>query len=87
MFVYASEHMFARLLLLLVVVFGLWALLARDTDASGPEQRYTVRAGDTLWGIAVAHFAGDPREGVWELQERNHLTGATIRPGQILRLP
>ncbi len=79
--------MFARFLLVLVLVFGLWALLARDTGASSPEQRYTVRAGDTLWGIAVVHFAGDPREGVWELQERNHLAGPTIRPGQNLRLP
>lgn len=79
--------MFGRFLLVLVLAFGLWALLARDTDASGPEQRYTVRAGDTLWGIAVEHFAGDPREGVWELQERNHLAGPTIRPGQVLALP
>ncbi len=79
--------MFGRFLLVLVLAFGLWALLARDTDASGPEQRYTVRAGDTLWGIAVAHFTGDPREGVWELRERNHLAGVMIRPGQILTLP
>lgn len=79
--------MFVRFILLLVLAFGLWALLARDTGASGPEQRYTVRAGDTLWGIAVAHFAGDPREGVWELQEHNHLAGTTIRPGQVLALP
>jgi LysM repeat protein len=79
--------MFGRFLLVLVLAFGLWALLARDTGASGPERRYTVHAGDTLWGIAVAHFAGDPREGVWELQERNHLTGVTIRPGQVLLVP
>jgi len=79
--------MFGRFLLVLVLAFGLWALLARDTGASGPERHYTVHAGDTLWGIAMAHFAGDPREGVWELQERNHLTGVTIRPGQVLRLP
>ena len=79
--------MFGRFLLLLVLAFGLWALVARDTAASGPEQRYTVRAGDTLWGIAVRHFAGDPREGVWELRERNHRGGVMIRPGQVLALP
>ena len=46
-----------------------------------------MHAGDTLWGIAAQHFAGDPREGVWELQQRNGLSGATITPGQLLVLP
>lgn len=79
--------MFVRLLLVLVVAFGLWALFARDTGARGPQEHYTVRAGDTLWAIAATRFAGDPREGVWELQRRNRLTGPTIHPGQILVLP
>jgi LysM repeat protein len=79
--------MFARFLLVLAVTIGLWALFVRDTNAVGPEQRYHVRPGDTLWSIATAHFAGDPREGVWELQHRNRLTGSTIRPGQVLVLP
>jgi LysM repeat protein len=47
----------------------------------------TVRAGDTLWTIASAHYAGDPREGVWKLQQRNHLGGDTLSPGQRLVLP
>jgi LysM repeat protein len=50
-------------------------------------QHYQVRAGDTLWTIATVHFAGDPREGVWELQQRNRLAGTMIRPGQTLVLP
>jgi LysM repeat protein len=79
--------MFARFLLVLLVVVGLWALFARDTTASGPIERYRVQPGDTLWSIADAHFVGDPREGVWELQQRNRLTGVTIRPGQTLVLP
>jgi hypothetical protein len=79
--------MFGRFLLVLVTAVALWALFARDTQAVGPEQHYRVRAGDTLWTIATAHFAGDPREGVWELQHRNHLAGVTIRPGQLLLLP
>jgi len=79
--------MFARFLLVLLVAVALWALFARDTTASGPIQRYQVQAGDTLWSIATAHFAGDPREGVWELQQRNGLAGTTIQPGQRLVLP
>lgn len=79
--------MFARLLLVLVVAVCLWALFAHDTSAGGPEQRYRVRPGDTLWAIAAASYAGDPRAAVWKIREHNHLDGSTIRPGQVLALP
>jgi LysM repeat protein len=46
-----------------------------------------VRPGETLWAIAEASYAGDPREGVWKLQRRNGLSGSTIVPGQRLALP
>jgi LysM repeat protein len=46
-----------------------------------------VKPGDTLWSIAARTFPGDPREGVWELRERNGLDSATIVPGQVLVLP
>jgi LysM repeat protein len=78
---------FVRILLIATVALMLWALLARETGAGGPERYYRVRAGDTLWSIAVANYAGDPREGVWELRRRNALTGSTIQPGQRLVLP
>ena len=64
-----------------------WALFARESGAGGPERAYRVQAGDTLWSIAATSYAGDPREGVWKLRERNHLPGTTIAPGQLLRLP
>ncbi len=79
--------MFARIVIVLLVAAFLWAILARDTGASSPARHYRVRAGDTLWSIAAASYPGDPREGVWKLQERNGLTGATIVPGQRLALP
>jgi LysM repeat protein len=79
--------MFARLLLVAVAALFGWALFAHDSGAGGPEQRYRVQAGDTLWSIAGAHLAGDPRKGVWELQKRNHLENMAIRPGQMLMLP
>jgi hypothetical protein len=79
--------MFVRLAIIATVALVLWAMFARDSGAGGPERSYRVRAGDTLWSIAVAHFAGDPREGVWELRERNRLEGSTILPGQQLLLP
>jgi hypothetical protein len=78
---------FARILIVVVVAIVVWAAFARDTGATGPERHYGVRQGDTLWSIAESTFAGDPREGVWELQRRNGLDGTTIVPGQQLVLP
>ncbi|MCP9485900.1 MAG: LysM peptidoglycan-binding domain-containing protein [Gaiellaceae bacterium MAG52_C11] len=45
-----------------------------------------VQPTDTLWSIAASRY-GDPREGVYELRERNGLEGTTIVPGQVLILP
>ena len=79
--------MFGRVLIVAAAAVVLWAVLARSSAATGPEERYVVRPADTLWSIAAGHYAGDPREGVWELQRRNRLRGTTIRPGQVLVLP
>jgi hypothetical protein len=46
-----------------------------------------VRPGDTLWSIAVTHYAGDPRDGIWKIQRENHLGATLIRPGERLLLP
>ncbi len=79
--------MFVRVAVVLFVAVLMWAVLARDTGAGPPQRYHVVRAGDTLWSIADAKYAGDPREGVWELQRRNDLEGVTIVPGQRLALP
>jgi LysM repeat protein len=80
--------MFGRILIIAVVAtfFG-WTLLTRDVSGAGPKQVYVVAPGDTLWSIAASNYAGDPREGIWKLQQRNHLAGTTISPGQTLVLP
>jgi len=84
--VHTDEHMFGRLLLVVAVSVFLWATFARSSDASGPETSYVVQPADTLWSIAATRY-GDPREGVWELRQRNDLDGTTIVPGQVLVLP
>ena len=76
-----------RVLLVALAAVVLWALFAGETGAGGPEQHYRVKPGDTLWSIAERTFPGDPREGVWELRERNELASAVIVPGQVLVLP
>jgi LysM repeat protein len=79
--------MFGRIVIVALVAVLVWAVLARDTGAGSNPRYHTVQPGETLWSIAVASHAGDPREGVWELQRRNGLSGVTIVPGQRLVLP
>ena len=78
--------MFGRVVIVVLVGLVLWAALARSSDASGPEGRYVVQPYDTLWSIAARRYA-DPREGVWEIRERNGLKGTLIVPGQVLVVP
>lgn len=79
--------MFGRIVIVVLVGLLVWAVLARDTGAGPNPRHHTVRPGETLWSIALASYAGDPREGVWKLQRRNGLASATIVPGQRLVLP
>jgi LysM repeat protein len=79
--------MFVRVLVVLLLAIVCWAAFARPSDGASQEGVYTVRPGDTLWSIAVAHYAGDPREAVWRLRERNGMEGVMLQPGQRLVLP
>ena len=79
--------MFVKALLIALTLAILVAVSARTSDGAGPEQRYVVAPYDTLWSIAVSHYGGDPRDAVWQIQDRNHLSNSVIRPGQVLRLP
>ena len=79
--------MFGKIIAIVALALVAWAMLARASQGAGAAARYTVKPGDTLWSIAVSHYAGDPRDGVWKIQQRNHLGGAVISPGQTLLLP
>jgi LysM domain-containing protein len=79
--------MFARIVVIVALVVLAVAWGARRSESAGQEQLYVVRAGDTLWTIAGSHYGGDTREGVWRLQDRNHLAGTLVRPGERLVLP
>jgi len=48
-----------------------------------------VRPGDTLWSIASARTStsSDVQETIDRITEVNHLNGASIAPGQRLRVP
>ena len=63
--------MFGKILLISALALIAWAVVARASHGAGPEVRYTVKPGDTLWGI----------------DRRNHLAGSLLVPGQHLLLP
>ena len=82
--------MFARVLsypLILALLLALALTLARPSQSAGPETRYVVRAGDTLWAIATDHYAGDPRKAVWRIEQRNGVTGRPLEAGMVIYLP
>jgi len=79
--------MFGKLLILVCLAALALGYAAHSSSGAGPKRTYVVRPGDSLWSIAMHSYAGDPREGVWEIQQRNHLASATISPGEKLVLP
>ena len=79
--------MFARVAVIVALLALAVAYSARSSTSAGHEQTYVVRVGDTLWTIAASHYGGDPREAVWRLQDRNHLAGTLVTPGERLVLP
>jgi LysM repeat protein len=79
--------MFARVLVIVLAAALAWAVIARASSAAGAEETYIVRSGDTLWSIAAVRYGGDPRRGVWLIEQRNGFRGRTLVAGQPLVLP
>jgi LysM repeat protein len=79
--------MFGKFLIVLVLAALAVSLAARSSHGAGPERHYVVKPSDTLWSIAARTYGGDPRAGVWKLEQRNHLISGSLVPGQMLVLP
>jgi LysM repeat protein len=79
--------MFVRTLALALLLLVGGVVLTRPSSGSGRGHPYVVKPYDTLWSIAVSHYGGDPRDGVAEIQSRNHLRSSVIRVGERLVLP
>jgi hypothetical protein len=87
MFGYDGERMFGRLAAAGMGAGLFAALLAHSSGGAGREHIHVVRPAETLWSIAAANYAGDPRDAVWRIERRNRLHAALLRPGQRLVLP
>ena len=74
-------------LAVLVVLVSAALSNARVSNGAGHETRHRVRAGETLWAIAEANYAGDPRKAIWRIEQRNGLSGADLTVGMVLVLP
>jgi LysM repeat protein len=79
--------MFGKLAILLCAAALAVGLAAHSSSGAGPKRTYVVKPGDTLWSVAERMYGGDPRQGIWEIEQRNHLGDATIVPGEKLVLP
>ena len=79
--------MFGKILMLAALALIAWAFVARASQGAGPTVHYTVKPGDTLWSIASSRYAGDPRDAIYRIGQKNHLHGIVIVPGQTLLLP
>jgi nucleoid-associated protein YgaU len=80
--------MFVRVVLVTFLVTVLaWSILARGSEGAGSGGAYRIEPGDTLWSIAVRHYGGDPRRGVWRIQRENGLEDEALVPGEVLQLP
>lgn len=74
---------------MLVLAAALLVATGRLAYGFGPAHydRVVVAPGDTLWSIAVAHYAGDPRPRVEAILRANRLSSPLLAPGQALQLP
>ncbi len=80
--------MFPRFITVVLLLVALWGGLAHASGASGHSGAYVVKSGDTLWSITHRFYSGDPRRGVWDLEQRNDLgQSMLLTPGQRLVLP
>lgn len=88
----APTRLSVRLSVILTTVCVVFLLIGGAADAEGPPPPtidYVVDDGDTLWAIASIHTGSgdDIRTTIAAIMELNELEGATIHPGQLLRIP
>jgi nucleoid-associated protein YgaU len=71
-----------------VLALSLGFAKVAEGGAQGPDATLTIQPGDTLWSIAASRYPGsDVRAKIWQIEQDNHLSGATLQPGQTIQVP
>jgi hypothetical protein len=82
-----ERRLASRVVVLAVILCALMTQVVLGGQAKAGSW-VTVRAGQSLWSIAAAHYTQtDPREAILEIQGANHLESAYIYAGERLLLP
>ncbi len=83
-----KRFIFISVLLISIFVFASMATLKAYSKDIPQFDYINVKAGDTLWSIA-SYYAGSKeiREVIFEISEANHISDASIYPGDIIKIP
>jgi len=63
---------------------------ARVAQGGAPAayETVTIEPGDTLWSIAGDRYPGtDVRAKIYQIEQANHIHGASLTPGETIRVP
>jgi LysM repeat protein len=85
-----TEQMYGRVGLLMAAVGAIVLILLQQVggEASSGSETVTVRAGDTVWGIASERYPqSDPRGKVDAIMRLNHLQEPILHAGETLKVP
>lgn len=79
---------FTGLLVLSLFLVSSGGAEASNTTSSASVIEIVVSPGDTLWSIAKAAKPNqDPRETIYEIKAMNLISGSSVFPGQLIKVP
>lgn len=83
-----KRFMFLSILLISILVFASLATIKAYSKDIPQFDYINVKEGDTLWSIASDYADNNEiREIVYEISQANNIQGASIYPGDIIKIP
>lgn len=88
------QRLFRRLVVVLLLAIAMVLVIPKAVSTMARSEApavttHTVAPGDTLWAIADQYNkdGGDVRRLITAIKQANHMTTATVQPGQVLVVP
>lgn len=77
------------LILLSIIIGYVTGTMTSEATTQMKSVEYEVSFGDTLWSIASEHnyYEQDVREVIHDIKAYNHLSNASIHPGDVIYIP